>query len=125
MNHLKNVRSATLVQHIVLQRWIEASGGRPTRLTLPTIVAKRNRTQQALTAHLRPKLLRHESYGRTRMVAQWIVHRSEQPLAAANLVAEVMDGLRTMDFARVGQFDRATRDIEAKNCSLANRLEGP
>jgi len=59
------------------------------------------------------------------MVAQWIAHRSEQPLAAANPVAEVMDGLRTMDFARRGQFDRATRDIEAQNCSLANRLEGP
>ena len=125
MNHFNNVRSATLVQHIVLQRWIEASGRRPTRLTLPTIVAKRNRAEQALTAPLRPKLLRHESYGRTRMVAQWIAHRSEQPLAAANPVAEVMDGLRTMDFARCGQFDRATRDIEAKNCSLANRLEGP
>ncbi|QEG40166.1 hypothetical protein UC8_21980 [Roseimaritima ulvae] len=59
------------------------------------------------------------------MVPQWIAHRSEQPLAAANPVAEVMDGLRTMDLARCGQLDRATRDIEAKNCSLANGLEGP
>ena len=58
------------------------------------------------------------------MFARGTAHRSEQPAAVAKPVSEVMGDPRLIGIV-TWELDRATRNTEARNCSLTNGLEGP